>query len=133
MAEHGLTSAIKLASNESPFGPLPGVADAVAAALRDVNRYPDHTAEELRARFAAKLGVEPRASPPGRARSGCSSSSPSRTSTAATRSCTRGRASSPTRSSRASPAAASRPCRSGARRSTPRRSSPRSPSAPASC
>ncbi len=59
MAEHGLTSAIKLASNESPFGPLPGVADAVAAALRDVNRYPDHTAEELRARFAAKLGVEP--------------------------------------------------------------------------
>ena len=32
MAEHGLASAIKLASNESPFGPLPGVADAVAAA-----------------------------------------------------------------------------------------------------
>ena len=59
MAEHGLTSAIKLASNESPFGPLPGVVDAVAAALRDVNRYPDHTSEELRARFAAKLGVEP--------------------------------------------------------------------------
>ena len=34
MAEHGLASAIKLASNESPFGPLPGVAEAVAAALR---------------------------------------------------------------------------------------------------
>ena len=33
MAEHGLASAIKLASNESPFGPLPGVVDAVAAAL----------------------------------------------------------------------------------------------------
>ena len=58
MAEHGLASAIKLASNESPFGPLPGVADAVAAALNDVNRYPDHTAEALRERFAAHVGVE---------------------------------------------------------------------------
>ena len=59
MAEHGLASAIKLASNESPFGPLPGVAEAVAAAVRDVNRYPDHTAEALRERFAAHVGVDP--------------------------------------------------------------------------
>ena len=58
MAEHGLASAIKLASNESPFGPLPGVPEAVAAALQRVNRYPDHTAEALRERFAAHLGVE---------------------------------------------------------------------------
>jgi histidinol-phosphate aminotransferase len=57
MAEHGLTSAIKLASNESPFGPLPGVADAVAEALSDVNRYPDHTAEEVRERFADHVDV----------------------------------------------------------------------------
>jgi histidinol-phosphate aminotransferase len=57
MAEHGLASAIKLASNESPFGPLPGVVDAVAAAMSDVNRYPDHTAEELRERFADDVGV----------------------------------------------------------------------------
>ncbi len=57
MAEHGLTSAIKLASNESPFGPLPGVPEAVAAAMRDVNRYPDHTTEELRERFADHVGV----------------------------------------------------------------------------
>ncbi len=57
MAEHGLASAIKLASNESPFGPLPGVVEAVTNALKDVNRYPDHTAEELRERFAAHVGV----------------------------------------------------------------------------
>ncbi len=59
MAEHGLASAIKLASNETPYGPLPGVAEAVAAAVRDVNRYPDHTAESLRIRFAGHVGVEP--------------------------------------------------------------------------
>ena len=58
MAEHGLASAIKLASNESPFGPLPGVAEAVAAALQHVNLYPDHTAEALRERFAAHVGVQ---------------------------------------------------------------------------
>ena len=57
MAEHGLASAIKLASNESPFGPLPGVAEAVASALQDVNRYPDHAAEQIRERFAAQVGV----------------------------------------------------------------------------
>ena len=45
MAAHGLTSAVKLASNESPFGPLPGVPDAVAAATGDSGRYPDHLAE----------------------------------------------------------------------------------------
>jgi histidinol-phosphate aminotransferase len=57
MAEHGLASAIKLASNESPFGPLPRVAQAIATALQNVNRYPDHTAEALRERFAAHVGV----------------------------------------------------------------------------
>jgi histidinol-phosphate aminotransferase len=57
ITEHGLESAIKLASNESPFGPLPGVAEAVAAALGDVNRYPDHHSEQLAERFAAHAGV----------------------------------------------------------------------------
>ena len=57
MAEHGLASAVKLASNESPFGSLPGVPEAVAAAMRNVNRYPDHTTEELRERFADHVGV----------------------------------------------------------------------------
>ena len=58
MAAHGLTSAVKLASNESPFGPLPGVLDAVAAATGDSGRYPDHLAETLRATLAARHGVE---------------------------------------------------------------------------
>ena len=31
-AEHGLSQAIKLASNESPFGPLPSVAASIRAA-----------------------------------------------------------------------------------------------------
>jgi histidinol-phosphate aminotransferase len=58
IAEHGLEAAIKLASNESPFAPLPGVAEAIAAAMQRVNRYPDHRAEALAERFAAHVGVE---------------------------------------------------------------------------
>jgi len=57
IAEHGLDSAIKLASNESPFGPLPGVAEAVGAAMGTVNRYPDHTAAAVAERFADRVGV----------------------------------------------------------------------------
>jgi len=57
MAEHGLASAIKLASNESPFGPLPGVTEAVTAALAGINRYADHTAGEVAERFAERVGV----------------------------------------------------------------------------
>jgi len=58
MAAHGLASAVKLASNESPFGPLPGVLDAVAAATGDSGRYPDHLAETLREALAARHGVD---------------------------------------------------------------------------
>jgi histidinol-phosphate aminotransferase len=54
MADHGLASAVKLASNESPFGPLPGVQDAVAEATARSGRYPDHTAWTLREALAAK-------------------------------------------------------------------------------
>jgi histidinol-phosphate aminotransferase len=57
MAAHGLDSAVKLASNESPFGPLPGVVEAVAAATGDSGRYPDHLAETLREVLAARHGV----------------------------------------------------------------------------
>ena len=58
MAAHGLASAVKLASNEAPFGPLPGVLEAVAAATGDSGRYPDHLAETLREVLAARHGVD---------------------------------------------------------------------------
>ena len=57
MAAHGLESAVKLASNETPFGPLPGVADAVAAALDECNRYADHTADAVAQQFALRFDV----------------------------------------------------------------------------
>lgn len=50
-------SAHKLSSNENPFGPLPGVLDAVAAAS-NLNRYPDATAGRLRTVLAERFGVD---------------------------------------------------------------------------
>ncbi|WP_024876545.1 histidinol-phosphate transaminase [Saccharomonospora piscinae] len=49
--------AIKLASNEVPGGPLPSVADAIARASADINRYPDMGAWELVRRLATQFGV----------------------------------------------------------------------------
>ncbi|MEV6929437.1 histidinol-phosphate transaminase [Dactylosporangium sp. NPDC051485] len=51
--------AIKLASNEVPYGPLPGVVEAVTAAVAGVHRYPDMGVTELRGRLAERLGVDP--------------------------------------------------------------------------
>ncbi|MFG2039021.1 histidinol-phosphate transaminase [Dactylosporangium sp. NPDC048998] len=51
--------AIKLASNEVPFGPLPGVVEAVTAAVAGVHRYPDMGVTQLRGRIAERLGVDP--------------------------------------------------------------------------
>ena len=58
MAEHDIASAIKVASNETPYSPLPSVGAAIAAAAFNINRYADHRAGELRARLAQRLGVE---------------------------------------------------------------------------
>lgn len=55
--ELGIAEAIKLASNEVPFGPLPGVPEAVAAAMTQSHRYPDMGVLELRDRLAERLGV----------------------------------------------------------------------------
>jgi histidinol-phosphate aminotransferase len=43
-----------LASNESPFPPVPAVLDAVRAAAAEVNRYPDPGARALRSALAAR-------------------------------------------------------------------------------
>lgn len=48
---------IKLASNETTHGPLPGVAQAIAEAATSVNRYPDNGAVALRQALADSLGV----------------------------------------------------------------------------
>ncbi|WP_083914812.1 histidinol-phosphate transaminase [Ilumatobacter nonamiensis] len=56
-ADHGVADAIKLASNEAPFGPLPSVAEAIALIAEEANLYPDHGAAELRADLARHLGI----------------------------------------------------------------------------
>jgi histidinol-phosphate aminotransferase len=49
--------AIKLASNENPYGPLPHVLDRIAEAASLSNRYPDTNATELMYALAEKYGV----------------------------------------------------------------------------
>ncbi|MEU0544891.1 histidinol-phosphate transaminase [Nocardia sp. NPDC005978] len=49
--------AVKLASNETTFPPLPSVAKAIAEAAEVVNRYPDNQAVELRTAIAEFHGV----------------------------------------------------------------------------
>ncbi len=51
-AEHGISDAIKLASNENPLPPVESVLAAVELAARGVNRYADHRATYLRKRLA---------------------------------------------------------------------------------
>ncbi|MEA2298102.1 MAG: histidinol-phosphate aminotransferase [Solirubrobacteraceae bacterium] len=48
---------VRLASNESPYPPLPAVIEAISAALGGLNRYPDPTNGALRARLADRYGV----------------------------------------------------------------------------
>lgn len=49
--------AIKLASNEVTFGPLPSVATAIVDAATSLNRYPDNAMVELTDALAKRLGV----------------------------------------------------------------------------
>ncbi len=50
---------IKLASNESPWGPHPKVLEAVTKAAASANHYPDQYAALLRRRLADRFEVEP--------------------------------------------------------------------------
>jgi histidinol-phosphate aminotransferase len=54
-----VAGALKLASNENPFGPSPLAVAAARASLDGVNRYPEAGAPTLRARLAARHGVTP--------------------------------------------------------------------------
>jgi histidinol-phosphate aminotransferase len=56
-AEHGITDAIKLASNENPAPPLDPILAAIAEAAHGLNRYADHRATAVREALAERLGV----------------------------------------------------------------------------
>jgi histidinol-phosphate aminotransferase len=47
----------KLSSNESPYGPLPSVREAIVAAGAEINRYPDNGCGELIEAISARVGV----------------------------------------------------------------------------
>jgi histidinol-phosphate aminotransferase len=55
--ELGLDRVVKLASNEGPFGPFPAAVDAMRAAERELNRYPDGGIYRLHEALAARHGV----------------------------------------------------------------------------
>ena len=48
---------VRLASNESPYPPLPEVVEAVKGVLEGLNRYPDPTNGALRRRLSDRYGV----------------------------------------------------------------------------
>lgn len=58
--ELGLKKAVKLASNENPFGPSADVLKAIAKAALDINRYPDGGCFYLRVALAQGLKVKKR-------------------------------------------------------------------------
>ncbi len=63
--ELGIDRAVKLASNEVPFPPLPAVLEALAATAGETHRYPDNGAVVLTAALAQRYGVDPAQVVPG--------------------------------------------------------------------
>lgn len=57
VAGRSVPGAVKLASNESPGGPLPGVEKAIAEAAAGVGRYPDNGVVALTRAIAESIGV----------------------------------------------------------------------------
>jgi histidinol-phosphate aminotransferase len=51
------TQSFKLSSNENPFPPLPGVTEATAAAVAQMNRYPDIANTQMTSALSTRLGV----------------------------------------------------------------------------
>ncbi|MFC3492218.1 histidinol-phosphate transaminase [Glycomyces rhizosphaerae] len=52
-----IPDAVKLSSNEVPYGPLPGVVEAVTEAAETVHRYPDLGVVKLRDVLSQRLGL----------------------------------------------------------------------------
>jgi histidinol-phosphate aminotransferase len=57
--EIGVDRAVKLASNEVAFPPLPAVVEALTAAAGETNRYPDNGAVVLTGALARRYDVDP--------------------------------------------------------------------------
>ncbi|WP_022668458.1 histidinol-phosphate transaminase [Desulfospira joergensenii] len=57
--EHGISNAVKLASNENPLGFSPRVTRAVQENLSAMNRYPEPSAPSLCKSLSDKYGVKP--------------------------------------------------------------------------
>ncbi|MBT8116499.1 MAG: aminotransferase class I/II-fold pyridoxal phosphate-dependent enzyme, partial [Gammaproteobacteria bacterium] len=57
--EFGIRDAIKLASNENPFGPSPLAVAAANAVIPTMTRYPEGSGHRLVARLARRHGVAP--------------------------------------------------------------------------
>ena len=57
VAGRTVPGAIKLASNEVPYGPLPGVVEAITRAAEQSHRYPDMGVVALRDKIAERYGV----------------------------------------------------------------------------
>jgi histidinol-phosphate aminotransferase len=57
--EHGISNAVKLASNENPFGPSPLAIAAATEALQDLARYPEGSGYMLVERLANRHQLEP--------------------------------------------------------------------------
>jgi len=55
----GAEDVVKLASNESPWGPHPAVVEAIGRAAPTLNRYPDQHALRLRRRIAERFDADP--------------------------------------------------------------------------
>lgn len=57
--EYGVSDALKLASNENPFGVPASVRDAIEGAIDNVRLYPDGAGFALRGALAEHLGINP--------------------------------------------------------------------------
>jgi histidinol-phosphate aminotransferase len=56
--EHDIVGAIKLASNENPWSPVPEVVEAIKDAASGVNRYADNNASDVRAAISEWIDVD---------------------------------------------------------------------------
>lgn len=56
--EHDIVGAIKLASNENPWSPVPQVVQAITDAVTGVNRYADNNASDVRSAIAEWIDVD---------------------------------------------------------------------------